>query len=132
MSTQQFQHLKILIVDDFELPRRLIRNMLFQMGCDNNENIVEADDGMKALEVLQNLQIDLVICDWVMPNMTGLELLEKVRSTESLAKIPFVMVTAETEKEHIMEAIKAGVSQYIVKPFTEDILLGKLKCALKI
>ena len=132
MSTQQFQHLKILIVDDFELPRRLIRNMLFQMGCDNNENIVEADDGLKALEVLQNLQIDLVICDWVMPNMTGLELLEKVRSTESLAKIPFVMVTAETEKEHIMEAIKAGVSQYIVKPFTEDILLGKIKCALKI
>ena len=132
MSMQQFQQLKILIVDDFELPRRLIRNMLHELGCDNQENLVEATDGLKALKVLENRQIDLIICDWIMPNMTGIELLKKVRATENLAKIPFIMVTAETEKEHIMEAIKARVSQYVVKPFTADILSGKIKCALKI
>jgi two-component system chemotaxis response regulator CheY len=128
---QKFQKLKILIVDDFELPRRLIRNMLYELGFKNQENFIEATDGLKALTIIENQQIDLVICDWVMPNMTGLELLKKLRATESLAKIPFIMVTAETEKEHIMEAIKARVSQYIVKPFTADILCGKIKSALK-
>ncbi|HIJ77939.1 MAG: response regulator [Desulfobulbaceae bacterium] len=132
MSVQKLNELKILIVDDFELPRRMVRNMLYELGCDNHENLTEATDGLKAFEVLENRRIDLIICDWIMPNMTGIELLKKVRATEALAKIPFIMVTAETEKEHIMEAIKAGVSQYVVKPFTTEVLCGKIKSALKL
>lgn len=131
MAVADFLAMKILIVDDFELPRRLIRNMLHELGCDTHRNTVEAADGIKAWEILTNQRIDLIICDWVMPHMSGIELLKKVRGAEEFAKIPFIMVTAEVEKDKIMDAIKAGVSQYIVKPFNEKTLYAKIESALK-
>jgi len=115
--------IKILVVDDFATMRRIIKNVLVQLGY---TNIVEADDGTSALEVLQQEKIDLILSDWNMPRMTGLELLKAVRADAATAAIPFIMVTAEARQENIMEAVKAKVSQYIVKPFTAETMQEKL------
>ena len=114
---------KVLIVDDFSTMRKVIRNLLKQLGY---ENIVEAEDGVMALETLRSQDIDFVISDWNMPNMTGFELLKQVRADDALAKTPFLMVTAESLKENVVEAVKAGVDNYIVKPFTADVLSEKI------
>ena len=116
--------IKILIVDDFSTMRKIIRNILTQLGF---KNILEADDGTTALEILKKEKVDLIISDWNMPKMSGLELLKAVRSDENLKDIPFVMVTAEAQKENILEAIKYKVNQYIVKPFTPETLKEKLE-----
>ncbi len=121
--------IRILIVDDLEFPRMVIRNMLHDLGYESHNNILEAANGLEALEVLKETQIDLIVCDWLMPIMTGFELLQKIRATPEFAKIPFIMLTAEAEKENILEAIKAGVSQYIVKPFTAETLYQKIESA---
>ncbi|MCC6025695.1 MAG: chemotaxis response regulator CheY [Caldimicrobium sp.] len=117
-------NIKILIVDDFSTMRKIIRNILTQLGF---KNILEADDGTTALEILKKEKVDLIISDWNMPKMSGLELLKAVRSDENLKDIPFVMVTAEAQKENILEAIKYKVNQYIVKPFTPETLKEKLE-----
>lgn len=117
-------NMKILIVDDFSTMRKIIRNILTQLGF---KNILEADDGTTALEILGKEKIDLVISDWNMPKMSGLELLKAVRSNEATKDLPFIMVTAEAQKENILEAIKYKVSQYIVKPFTPETLKEKLE-----
>lgn len=117
-------NIKILIVDDFSTMRKIIRNILTQLGF---KNILEADDGTTALEILKKEKVDLIISDWNMPKMSGLELLKAVRSDENLKNIPFVMVTAEAQKENILEAIKYKVNQYIVKPFTPETLKEKLE-----
>ncbi len=117
----------ILVVDDFATMRRIVKGNLRQLGF---TNIVEAEDGRLALEELKKNEIGLIISDWNMPNMTGLEFLKAVRSDESFKKIPFVMVTAEGQKNNVMEAAKAGVSNYIVKPFTPDTFEEKLKKVL--
>ncbi len=114
---------KILIVDDFATMRKVIRNLLKQIGY---ENIVEAEDGVMALAELRSQKIEFVISDWNMPNMTGIELLREVRADESLSKTPFLMVTAESLKENVVEAVKAGVDNYIVKPFTAEVLNEKI------
>ncbi|MDD5475955.1 MAG: chemotaxis response regulator CheY [Syntrophales bacterium] len=114
---------KVLIVDDFSTMRKVIRNLLKQLGY---ENIVEAEDGVVALDALKKEKIDFVISDWNMPNMTGLELLKRVRADGALSKTPFLMVTAESLKENIVEAVKEGVDNYIVKPFTADVLGEKI------
>lgn len=114
---------KILIVDDFATMRKVIRNLLKQIGY---ENIVEAEDGVMALAELRSQKIEFVISDWNMPNMTGIELLREVRADESLSKTPFLMVTAESLKENVVEAVKAGVDNYIVKPFTAELLNEKI------
>ncbi len=114
---------KVLVVDDFSTMRKVIRNLLKQLGY---ENIVEAEDGVAALEVLRSQKIDFVISDWNMPNMSGLELLKQVRADGSLSKTPFLMVTAESLKDNVVEAVKAGVDNYIVKPFTADVLSEKI------
>lgn len=121
--------IKILIVDDLEFPRMVIRNMLHDLGYESHNNILEAANGLEALEMLQGTRIDLIICDWTMPVMTGFELLQKIRATPEFAKTPFIMLTAAAEKEHIMGAIKAGVSQYIVKPFTAETLYQKIEAS---
>ncbi|MEN3038903.1 MAG: chemotaxis response regulator CheY [Candidatus Kryptonium sp.] len=118
------QNIKILIVDDFSTMRKIIRNILTQLGF---KNIVEADDGTTAMEILSKDKIDLIISDWNMPKMSGLELLKAVRSNEQTKDLPFIMVTAEAQKENILEAIKYKVSQYIVKPFTPETLKEKLE-----
>jgi len=117
------KNIKILVVDDFATMRKVIRNLLKQVGY---ENIVEAEDGVLALRVLKSQKVDLVISDWNMPNMTGLELLKAVRSDEDLKSTPFLMVTAEALQDNVIAAVKAGVSNYIVKPFTAEVLNEKI------
>jgi len=116
--------MKVLIVDDFATMRRILRNILRQLGF---TNINEADDGKSALKELKKEEFDLVLCDWNMPEMSGIELLNTVRSDEKLKETPFVMVTAEAQKDNIVEAVKAGVSNYIVKPFTAETVGEKLQ-----
>jgi len=90
------------------------------------ENIVEAEDGVNALRVLKSQKIDLVVSDWNMPNMTGLDLLKAVRADEDLKQTPFLMVTAEALQDNVIAAVKAGVNNYIVKPFTAEVLNEKI------
>jgi two-component system chemotaxis response regulator CheY len=116
-------NMKILIVDDFATMRRILRNILKQIGF---TNITEADNGKNALKELKKGNYDLVLCDWNMPEMPGIDLLNTVRSDDQLKGIPFVMVTAEAQKDNILEAVKAGVSSYIVKPFTAETVGTKL------
>ncbi|MEW6417073.1 MAG: chemotaxis response regulator CheY [Nitrospirota bacterium] len=115
--------MKILIVDDFPTMRRIIRNIYKQLGYENFE---EAEDGAQAYTKLKNGGVGFVVADWNMPNMDGLELLKKVRSDPELKDMPFLMVTAEAEKEKVIVAIKAGVSNYVVKPFTAEVLKEKM------
>lgn len=115
--------MKVLIVDDFATMRRVIKNLMKSLGFENFE---EAEDGVKALKILKTTKIDLVITDWNMPNMTGLELLKEIRKESRLAHIPVLMVTAEQKREQIITAAKEGVNGYIVKPFTGETLSDKL------
>ena len=117
-------NIKILVVDDFATMRKVVRNLLKQGGY---EDIVEAEDGVMALKALKSQKIDFIVSDWNMPNMTGLELLKAVRADEELAKTPFLMVTAEALQDNVVAAVKAGVSNYIVKPFTAEVLNEKIK-----
>jgi two-component system chemotaxis response regulator CheY len=116
--------MKVLIVDDFATMRRIMKNILKQIGF---TNIIEADDGTTALEELKKTSIDLIISDWNMPKMSGLELLKTVRKTDGLKDLPFLMVTAEAQKQNVIDAVQAGVSNYVVKPFTADAISDKLK-----
>ncbi len=120
--------IKVLIVDDFATMRRILKNILKQLGF---KNLLEADDGTTALESLEKNRVDLIISDWNMPKMTGLELLKTVRANEEYSKIPFLMVTAEAQKQNVIEAVQAGVSNYVVKPFTAESISEKLKKILK-
>ncbi|KWT84079.1 chemotaxis protein CheY [Candidatus Magnetominusculus xianensis] len=115
--------MKILVVDDFATMRRIIKNILKQLGMNEVE---EAEDGEQAFKKLQTGKFDFLITDWNMPNCTGLELLKMVRSDPNLKAMPVLMVTAEAEKEQVVEAIKAGVNNYVMKPFTSDVLKQKL------
>jgi two-component system chemotaxis response regulator CheY len=118
-----YKDMTVLVVDDFSTMRRIVRNVLRELQF---RNIVEADDGTSAVEVLRSQKIDLIVSDWNMPKMTGLELLKFVRADEKIKDTPFLMVTAEAQKENIIEAVKARVSNYIVKPFTAVTLAEKL------
>lgn len=114
----------ILLVDDFSTMRRVIRKMLRDRGV---ENVVEAENGKKAWKLLNERKIDLVICDWNMPNMKGVDLLELVRSHGELSKLPFVMVTAEGKKNFVEQALKMGATGYVTKPFSSDRLFSVLQ-----
>ncbi|MBW1924094.1 MAG: chemotaxis response regulator CheY [Deltaproteobacteria bacterium] len=120
--------IKVLVVDDFATMRRIVKGALKQLGF---KNIAEAEDGVTALQELKREAYGLVLSDWNMPNMTGLDLLKAVRSEESLKHLPFIMITAEGQKESVLQAVQAGVSNYIVKPFTPETLNEKLKTVLK-
>lgn len=115
--------MKVLVVDDFATMRRIVSNVLRQIGF---QNIVEADDGTSALSILKKGDIGLIVSDWNMPNMSGLELLRAVRGDAALKGIPFLMVTAEAQKDSVIQAVQAGVNNYVVKPFTADALKEKL------
>ena len=120
--------IKILVVDDFATMRRIVRGVLKQLGF---TKIVEAVDGIDAFDALKKeADIELIVSDWNMPNMNGLELLKAVRGDDDFKHIPFVMVTAEGMKENVVKAVKAGVSNYIVKPFTPEALGEKLQAVL--
>ena len=116
-------NMRVLVVDDFSTMRRIVKNILRQLGF---INVVEADDGTTAWDVLNRDKIDFIISDWNMPQMTGIDLLRKVRSSEEFADLPFLMVTAEAQQENIIEAVQAKVSNYIVKPFTADTMKQKI------
>ncbi len=116
-------NMKILVVDDFATMRKIIKNILKKLGF---QNIAEAEDGVSALEVLKKQEIDFIVSDWNMPNMSGLELLKAIRSDEALKDKPVLMVTAEAQKENIVEAVKAGVNNYVVKPFTPETMKEKI------
>ena len=115
--------MKILIVDDFSTMRRIIKNLLRDLGFNNT---TEADDGLTALPILKAGGIDFLVTDWNMPGMQGIDLLKTVRADEALASMPVLMVTAETKREQIIEAAQAGVNGYIVKPFTAATLKDKI------
>ena len=116
-------NMKILIVDDFSTMRRIVKNLLADLGYTNT---TEADDGKSAWPLLQAGDFDFVVTDWNMPGMTGIDLLKAIRGEPKLANLPVLMVTAEAQREQIIEAAKAGVSGYIVKPFTGQTLKEKL------
>lgn len=120
-------NMKVLVVDDFATMRRIVKNILTQLGF---KNIVEADDGTTAVDVLKSQKVDLIISDWNMPKMTGLDLLKHVRADADIAATPFIMVTAEAQQDNIILAVKAKVSQYIVKPFTAETLGEKINKVL--
>lgn len=115
--------MKILIVDDFSTMRRIIKNLLRDLGFSNTH---EADDGQTALPMLQGGKYDFLITDWNMPGMQGIDLLKAVRADPALASLPVLMVTAEAKREQIVEAAQAGVSGYVIKPFTAATLKEKI------
>jgi two-component system chemotaxis response regulator CheY len=119
---------RVLIVDDMSMMRKVILKVVKTLGF---EDITEAQDGNAAWEELQKAApvapFGLVISDWVMPNCTGLDLLKKIRADEKFKSIPVVMITAEAEQHQIIEAVKAGVNSYIIKPFTSEDLRQKLE-----
>ena len=118
--------INILVVDDMAAMRKILKTLLAQFGY---KNVDEAEDGKQALEKLRQNpdKYGLVITDWNMPNMTGIELVQAIRSDEKLKHLPVLMVTAEAKKENVLMAIKAGVNNYIVKPFTAETLKEKLE-----
>ena len=115
--------MKILIVDDFSTMRRIIKNLLRDLGFTNTQ---EADDGNTALPMLKTGEFDFLVTDWNMPGMQGIDLLKAVRADASIASLPVLMVTAESKREQIVEAAQAGVNGYIVKPFTAQTLKEKI------
>lgn len=117
------KNIRILIVDDFSTMRRIVKNLLNDLGF---SNFAEADDGNSALIELRKGAFDLVVTDWNMPGMPGIDLLKAIRADAALAKIPVLMVTAEAKREQIIEAAQSGVNGYIIKPFTADTLQDKL------
>ncbi|MCC6471166.1 MAG: response regulator [Alphaproteobacteria bacterium] len=120
-------NMPILIVDDYKTMLRIIRNLLKQLGFDN---VDEATDGSAALQKLRQRDFALVISDWNMEPMTGIELLREVRADARLKNLPFIMVTAESKTENVISAKAAGVSNYIVKPFNAATLKMKLSAVL--
>ena len=122
-------NMNVLIVDDYKTMLRIIRNLLKQLGF---ENVDEAEDGTAAFEILSkgDKKFGLVISDWNMEPMTGIELLRKVRADDTLKTVPFIMITAESKSENVIAAKEAGVSNYIVKPFNAETLKAKLVSVL--
>ncbi|MEJ5363739.1 MAG: response regulator [Desulfosoma sp.] len=118
-----YKDMKVLVVDDFATMRRIVKNILRELDF---KEIVEAENGAAAVKILESQDIDLIVSDWNMPKMTGLDLLKWVRANEKTKNLPFLMVTAEAQKENVVEAVKAKVSNYIVKPFTAAVMAEKL------
>ncbi len=117
-------NMRVLIVDDFATMRRIVKNIMTQLGF---KNFIEADDGSVGWELLQKEPVDFIVFDWNMPKMTGIDFLKQVRADDRFKDIPFLMVTAEAQKQNIIEAVKAKVSNYIVKPFTPETLGEKIE-----
>ncbi len=120
------KNMNVLVVDDYQTMIRIIKNLLKQLGFNN---IDEATDGTAAYELISQKKYGLVISDWNMEPMSGLELLKKVRATsenDNISKVPFIMVTAESKTENVIAAKQAGVNNYIVKPFNAETLKTKI------
>ncbi|MBF0328845.1 MAG: response regulator [Nitrospirae bacterium] len=122
--------MKILVADDSMLMRDIIKESLLETF--SGAEVFEAGNGKDVQKILLKEKVDIVLCDWEMPEMSGIEVLKWVRSTPDLATLPFIMVTGTTDKEHVVECIKSGVTDYAVKPVTPDMLCNKISKALKI
>ncbi len=122
------ENMKFLVVDDFSTMRRIIRNLLKELGY---TNVDEAEDGIAGLAKLRSGGFEFVVSDWNMPNMTGIDMLRAIRADEQLKHLPVLMVTAEAKKENIIEAAQAGASGYVVKPFTAATLEEKINKILQ-
>jgi len=118
------KNMKILIVDDFSTMRRIVKNLLRDLGFTNTH---EADDGLTALPMLETGNFDFLVTDWNMPGMTGFDLLKTCRADPRFKDLPILMVTAEAKREQIVAAAQAGVNGYIVKPFTAAVLKEKIE-----
>ena len=120
--------MKVLIVDDMQTMRKILKNMMVKMGC---TDVHEADDGIPALKLIQEAEkngepFKFIMSDWNMPGMTGLDLLKNLRADEKFKKLPFLMITAEGEQANVITAVKAGVSNFVVKPFSVNVLQEKI------
>ncbi len=121
--------MKILVVDDSSTMRRILKNCLNKLGY---EDILEAGDGLEAKKILETTKdFQLALVDWNMPNMNGFELLQAIKSDDSIKAIPVIMVTTEAEKTNVLMAIKAGAANYVIKPFTPEIIGEKIKTVIK-
>jgi two-component system chemotaxis response regulator CheY len=123
MNVANQRNLKILVVDDFSLMRKMLRKLLSSIGF---QHVVEARDAAEAIHRLEHDRFDLIFSDWNMPSMSGQELLEFVRNSESLKHTPFIMITVQADKETVTRAKECGVSQYLAKPFTAEELERKV------
>lgn len=121
-------NMKILVVDDMSTMRRIVKNILKQLGFNNIE---EAENGQETLNKLNADKYGFVVSDWNMPVMMGIDMLRAIRKDEKLKTIPVLMVTAEAQKENLIEAVQAGVSNYIVKPFTAETMQDKINKIFK-
>lgn len=124
---------RFLIVDDFSTMRKVIKKALFDLGY---ENVLEAADGIKAYDLLEKYSntaepVEIVMSDWNMPNMMGIDLLKKCRLDSRYKTLPFMLITAESEQSQIIEAVRAGVSDYVIKPFSPSTLKGKLEVVFR-
>lgn len=119
----------VLIVDDMKTIRVKLKQICTQMGI---ATVYEAADGAQALEILKTMSVDLVLSDWNMPNMTGIELIQEVRKMEKFADLPVIFITAEDQKENILKSIMSGVTDYIVKPFPDAIVKQKIFSVFKL
>ena len=122
------RNMKIMVVDDMSTMRRIVKNIFKQLGF---QNIEEAENGQEALTKIRADRYGFVVSDWNMPVMSGIELLRAIRADGVLKDIPVLMVTAEAQKDNIVEAVQAGVSNYIVKPFTAEVLQEKMNKIFK-
>ena len=120
-------NMNVLIVDDYKTMLRIIENLLKQLGF---KNVLQATDGSAAIKILRETSVGLVISDWNMQPMTGLQLLKEVRADDSLKGTPFIMITAESKTENVVAAKEAGVNNYIVKPFNAETLKTKISAVL--
>ncbi|MHB8068393.1 MAG: response regulator [Desulfobaccales bacterium] len=118
----------VLVVDDVEVTRKIICHILKRIGFDN---IFETDNGTTALSMLREFRVDLIITDWNMPQMSGLELLQKIRANPKHQHIPVLMITGEGQEEYILAAVKAGVDNYVVKPFKAETLKKQIETVFK-
>ena len=129
MTSNFDPNLKILVVDDVSSVRRIMKKLLIELGL---RNIEEAADGEQALTMINAKSYQLVISDWNMPKLKGIELVEKMKADPKLKSIPFIMITANNSKEHVIEAARKGVKCYLGKPFTSEALRDKIVEALKV
>lgn len=131
--SDSYKNLKILIVDDFEMIRVTIKSALGKLGITSIEEAKDGADGLRILKsrVAAGQTFDLIFCDWNMPNMTGIELLAECKKDPSIAPIPFIMVTSEMEKGAVLEAIKLGAIDYVVKPFAVETIEKKIQKVFK-
>lgn len=118
--------MKILVVDDSRIMRNIVKNTLKSM-YDVEDGFVEAEDGEEAFKILESKVIDLVLLDWNMPRLNGLDLVKKLRKMDQYKTLPIIMVTSEAAKYNVIEAVKAGVNDYLVKPVTEKNLYNKVR-----